>query len=70
MPLGLPDSTVDQAQRPARVPAAGRRRPPRAEVGAWLRFGISHPCTVFDKWQLIPVLDADDRVVDLIRTFF
>ena len=40
------------------------------EVGSWLRFGISHPCTVFDKWQLIPVLDADDRVVDLIRTFF
>ncbi len=33
-------------------------------------FGISHPCTVFDKWQLIPVLDADGRVVDLIRTFF
>jgi hypothetical protein len=23
-----------------------------------------------DKWQLIPVLDADDRVVDLVRTFF
>ena len=41
-----------------------------AEVGQWLRFGISHPCTVFDKWRLIPVLDAEDRVVDLIRTFF
>ena len=40
------------------------------EVGSWLRFGISHPCTTFDKWQMIPVLDADDRVVDLIRTFF
>jgi D-serine deaminase-like pyridoxal phosphate-dependent protein len=42
----------------------------RAPVGAWLRFGISHPCTVFDKWRVIPVLDADGRVVDLIRTFF
>jgi D-serine deaminase-like pyridoxal phosphate-dependent protein len=42
----------------------------RVEVGTWLAFGISHPCTVFDKWQLIPVLDNDDRVVDLIRTFF
>jgi D-serine deaminase-like pyridoxal phosphate-dependent protein len=42
----------------------------RVEVGAWLGFGISHPCTVFDKWQLIPVLDPDDRVVDLVRTFF
>ena len=41
-----------------------------AEVGDWLGFGISHPCTVFDKWQLIPELDADDRVVGMIRTFF
>jgi D-serine deaminase-like pyridoxal phosphate-dependent protein len=40
------------------------------DVGDWLRFGISHPCTVFDKWQVIPELDADDRVVGLIRTFF
>jgi len=39
-------------------------------VGSWLGFGISHPCTVFDKWQLIPELDADDRVVGVIRTFF
>ena len=30
------------------------------EVGGWLGFGISHPCTVFDKWQLIPELDAND----------
>lgn len=42
----------------------------RLEVGTWLEFGISHPCTVFDKWQLIPVLDDDGRVVDLVRTFF
>ena len=42
----------------------------RVDVGRWLEFGISHPCTVFDKWQLIPVLDADGHVVDLIRTFF
>jgi D-serine deaminase-like pyridoxal phosphate-dependent protein len=40
------------------------------EVGDWLEFGISHPCTTFDKWPLIPVLDADRRVVDLVRTFF
>jgi len=39
-------------------------------VGDWLQFGISHPCTTFDKWQLIPLLDSDNRVVDLIRTFF
>jgi D-serine deaminase-like pyridoxal phosphate-dependent protein len=39
-------------------------------VGDWLEFGLSHPCTTFDKWQLIPVLDDDGRVVELIRTFF
>jgi D-serine deaminase-like pyridoxal phosphate-dependent protein len=39
-------------------------------VGDWLQFGISHPCTTFDKWQAIPVVNADNRVVDLIRTYF
>jgi D-serine deaminase-like pyridoxal phosphate-dependent protein len=39
-------------------------------VGDWVRFGVSHPCTVFDKWPLIPVVDAEHIVVDLIRTFF
>ena len=42
----------------------------RVDVGDWIEFGISHPCTTFDKWPMIPVLDDDDRVVDLIRTFF
>jgi D-serine deaminase-like pyridoxal phosphate-dependent protein len=40
------------------------------EVGDWVEFGISHPCTVFDKWPMIPVLDEQGRVVDLVRTFF
>ena len=44
--------------------------PDVVRVGDWIEFGVSHPCTVFDKWQLIPVLDADDRVVDLVRTYF
>lgn len=39
-------------------------------VGDVLELGLSHPCTVFDKWQLIPVLDDDVRVVDAIRTVF
>jgi D-serine deaminase-like pyridoxal phosphate-dependent protein len=39
-------------------------------VGDWIAFGVSHPCTVFDKWQLIPVLDNRGRVVELVRTFF
>ena len=45
-----------------------------APVGAVVRLGLSHPCTAFDKWTLIPVLDDVDspapRVVDLVRTYF
>ena len=40
------------------------------EVGDWVGFGLSHPCTSFDKWQLIPVAEADGTVVDYIRTYF
>ncbi|QBJ95878.1 amino acid deaminase [Rhodococcus sp. ABRD24] len=40
------------------------------EVGDWVRFGISHPCTAFDKWKLIPVVDDDHRVIDCVQTFF
>ena len=38
-------------------------------VGDWIGFGLSHPCTAFDKWRLIPVV-RDTQVVDLIRTYF
>ncbi|MER8157438.1 alanine racemase [Streptomyces sp. NPDC094472] len=40
------------------------------EVGDWVALGLSHPCTSFDKWQLIPVAEADGTVTDYIRTFF
>ncbi|WP_374684190.1 alanine racemase [Streptomyces sp. ODS05-4] len=40
------------------------------EVGDWVGLGLSHPCTVFDKWQLIPLVEADGTVTDYIRTFF
>ena len=38
--------------------------------GDLLELGISHPCTAFDKWGAIPVLDADRRVVDVVTTWF
>lgn len=41
-----------------------------ARPGDWMSFGISHPCTAFDKWHLLPVVDGDDRVVELVRTYF
>lgn len=44
------------------------------KIGDELRLGVSHPCTAFDKWKVIPVVDdpdaADPVVVDVIRTFF
>ncbi|MGX1880941.1 alanine racemase [Streptomyces sp. NPDC055287] len=42
----------------------------RLEVGDWLGLGLSHPCTSFDKWQLIPLVEADGTVTDYLRTFF
>jgi len=30
---------------------------------------ISHSCTTLDKWRVIPVLDDEDRVIDVVHTF-
>jgi D-serine deaminase-like pyridoxal phosphate-dependent protein len=40
------------------------------EPGEVVCFGVSHPCTTFDKWRVIPVVDDDYRVVDAVHTFF
>lgn len=40
------------------------------EVGDWVALGLSHPCTSFDKWQLIPLVEADGTVTDYVRTYF
>ncbi|MGW2367589.1 alanine racemase [Streptomyces sp. NPDC001667] len=40
------------------------------EVGDWVGLGLSHPCTVFDKWQLIPLAAESGVVTDYVRTFF
>jgi len=42
----------------------------RLAVGDLIRFGISHPCTAFDKWRLIPVVDDAGLVVDVLPTYF
>jgi D-serine deaminase-like pyridoxal phosphate-dependent protein len=43
-------------------------------VGDVVRLGLSHPCTAFDKWSLIPVIDDATAktpvVVDFVRTYF
>lgn len=46
--------------------------PPGLEVspGDLVSFGISHPCTAFDRWKVIPVVDEEDVVVDAVATYF
>ena len=39
-------------------------------VGDMICVGISHPCTTFDKWQLLPVVNDDYDVISAVRTFF
>ncbi|MBE7367034.1 amino acid deaminase [Ramlibacter pallidus] len=39
-------------------------------VGDLVALGISHPCTTFDKWRWIPVVDAQYNVRDAIVTCF
>ncbi|MDQ2779809.1 MAG: alanine racemase [Pseudomonadota bacterium] len=40
------------------------------QVGDLVAFGVGHPCTTFDKWSLLSVVDDDYRVVSGVRTFF
>lgn len=40
------------------------------EVGDLVCLGISHPCTTFDKWRLIPVVTDAYEVIDAVRTYF
>lgn len=68
IPLGLGSSAVTKLNDQHAYLRLGPGD--QVDVGDWLEFGISHPCTVFDKWQLIPVLDDDGRVMDLVRTYF
>ncbi|MGM9491883.1 amino acid deaminase [Ideonella sp. YS5] len=39
-------------------------------VGDRVALGISHPCTTFDKWRWMPVVDERYAIVDAITTAF
>ena len=65
--LPLPTSRVKQLNDQHAFlsdPPAGLR------VGDLVCCGISHPCTAFDKWRAIPLVDDDYNVIDWYRTFF
>jgi D-serine deaminase-like pyridoxal phosphate-dependent protein len=38
--------------------------------GDWVGFGISHPCTAVDKWNVVLLVDDRERIVAQLPTFF
>jgi D-serine dehydratase len=40
------------------------------QIGDLVGCGISHPCTTFDKWQVMLAVDDDYNVRFAINTFF
>jgi D-serine deaminase-like pyridoxal phosphate-dependent protein len=44
--------------------------PGTVAVGDIVGCGISHPCTNFDKWHLLPLVNDNYDVIDLIHTHF
>jgi D-serine deaminase-like pyridoxal phosphate-dependent protein len=40
------------------------------KAGDLVAFGISHPCTAFDKWRSLPLVDREYRIVGTITTHF
>ena len=40
------------------------------EVGDLVCLGVSHPCTTFDKWRLLPVVSDEYEVTNAVRTYF
>jgi len=40
------------------------------EIGDTVGFGVRHPCTAFDKWRQLPIVDDDYIVLDVIETRF
>ena len=44
--------------------------PGTVAVGDIIGCGISHPCTNFDKWRLLPLVNDNYDVIDLVHTHF
>ena len=42
----------------------------RLAVGDLVGLGISHPCTTYDKWRAIPIVDDSYRVIEIAETLF
>jgi len=48
-----------------RLPSAKSLR-----VGDMVALGISHPCTTFDKWRILFLVDDNYEIASAIETFF
>ncbi|MDF5751031.1 alanine racemase [Spongiactinospora sp. TRM90649] len=64
-PSPLKGEIVKMWDQHALLRGAGDLRP-----GDLVSFGVSHPCTAFDKWRVLPVVDDRHVVVELIATYF
>jgi D-serine dehydratase len=68
-PVAMPEGTAvtelnDQHAHLSLPPEAGLK------VGDMVAFGISHPCTTFDKWQVLFVVDDRYDIVSAVKTWF
>ena len=68
-PAGWKISALNDQHAYLRLDDAGASSVP-LEVGDRVVLGISHPCTTFDKWRWMPVVDDDYGVIDAIVTCF
>jgi D-serine deaminase-like pyridoxal phosphate-dependent protein len=79
--LGLPVPLAVRAADGTRRPLPGATidrlndqhaylRDAEVSPGELVELGVSHPCTAFDKWRVIPLIDDRDHVVDLLHTYF
>lgn len=67
---GASVTAVNDQHAYLRADAAGEALP--VAIGDVVALGLSHPCTAFDKWRWIPVVEhaGSDLVVDLVHTRF
>jgi D-serine dehydratase len=40
------------------------------QVGDMLAFGVSHPCTTFDRWRALLLVDERYRLTGFVKTYF
>jgi D-serine dehydratase len=69
VPRALPDGYAITALNDQH---AFMKIPPNAglHVGDMIGCTIAHPCTTFDKWRFMVIVDDDYNVIDSITTFF